>query len=94
MMRGEGHRRVRIEWGGSIDAFCVRGGCVVVVKGGKGGEGCCRFVIVVVVVEPHFIKLRGRRRGGERGWGDRDDDCGRGGRVVLVVEGGDAGGTT
>ena len=33
---------------------------------------------------------------GERGeWGDRNDDCGRGGRMVLVVEeGGDAGGGT
>ena len=31
------------------------------------------------------------RRGG---LGDRDDDCGRGGLVVFVVEGGDAGGGT
>jgi hypothetical protein len=36
---------------------------------GRGGEGRCRFVNVVVVVEPHFIKLHGRRCGGERGVG-------------------------
>jgi MinD superfamily P-loop ATPase len=44
----------------------VRGGRVVVVKGGKGGEGRSRFVVVVVViVEPCFIKLRGGERGGD-----------------------------
>jgi hypothetical protein len=37
-------------------------------QGGKGGEGHSRFVIVVVVVvEPCYIKLSGRRCGGERG---------------------------
>ena len=76
---------------GSIDAFYVMGGhVVVVVMGGKGVEGRCRFVIIIVIVEPRFIELRGRRCGGERGV----ECCGRGGRMVLVVEGGDAGGGT
>jgi hypothetical protein len=44
----------------------VRGGRVIVVKGGKGGEGRSRFVVVVIViVEPCFIKLRGGERGGD-----------------------------
>jgi hypothetical protein len=73
-MRGDGHCRLSLlsspigddvgesgGWG-SIDAFYVRGGRVIIVV--MGGEG-----VIIVSVERRFIELCGRRCGGERGVG-------------------------